>query len=94
METRLDTFNGWQMTVAVEIRPATGGKSRFYIVEPVACREFSKDEPLHPEKSHLFTAPFDSADDAFHAAFGVCRRAIMHSIQIRGVEGLPSNSIA
>lgn len=71
------------MTAAVESRPAESGKSRFYVVEPLVCREFSRDEPLHPESRHLFTTAFESPDDAFHAAFGVCRRTITHVVQLR-----------
>lgn len=83
METRLDTFNGWKMTAAVETRPVSGGRSRFYIVPPLTCREFSRDEPLNPEKPRLFCGSFDSADEAFDTAFGVCRRAIANRINAR-----------
>ncbi|WP_234775518.1 hypothetical protein [Paraburkholderia tropica] len=40
METRLDTFNGWQMTAVVETRPVSGGRSRFYIVPPLTFASF------------------------------------------------------
>jgi hypothetical protein len=83
MEKRLDRFSGWQMTAAVKSRPADSGKSCFYVVEPLACRESSLDEPLNPGSRHLFTTAFETSDDAFHAAFSVCRRAIPHAVQLR-----------
>jgi len=59
------------------------GKSRFFIVPPLTCREFSRGEPLKPKKASLFGGSFDSADEAFDTQFGVCRRAITNRINAR-----------
>ena len=84
METRLDTFNGWQMTASVESRPETG-KSRYYIVPPLAYKEFSMAKLLHPARFRYTSASFENADDAFEVAFGVCKRAIMDAIKARSL---------
>lgn len=86
METRLDTFNGWQMMATVESRPAMTGNSRYYIVLPLAYKEFSMSEAMHPATSSHISAPFDNLDDAFQAAFGVCRRAVMNAIKLRNLQ--------
>lgn len=84
METRLDTFNGWQMTASVESRPATG-KSRYYIVPPLAYKEFSKAKLVRPARFRYTSASFENTDDAFEVAFGVCKRAIMGAIKARSL---------
>jgi hypothetical protein len=83
METRLDTYSGWQMTAQVETRPATSGQSCFFVVEPLSCREGSQEEPFHPARRELFTTGFETPDEAFCAAFGVCRRAIRQLVHRR-----------
>jgi hypothetical protein len=85
METRLDTFNGWQMRASVEGRPESG-KSRYYIVPPLAYKEFSMAEFIHPAQGRYIQASFENADDAFLVAFGVCRRDIMTAIKLRMVQ--------
>ncbi|POR54943.1 hypothetical protein B0G62_102553 [Paraburkholderia eburnea] len=85
METRLDTFNGWQMRACVESRPESG-QSRYYIVAPLSYKEFSVAEFIHPAKGRYTQASFDNADDAFSVAFGVCRRDIMAAIKLRMVQ--------
>jgi len=87
METRLDAFNGWQMTASVECRPAIG-KSRYYIVPPLAYKEYSMDEPIHPENTRYISGSFDNADDAFEVAFGVCRHAIVDAIRSRSLQNV------
>lgn len=84
METRLDTFNGWQMTASVESRPATG-KSRYYIVPPLAYKEYSMAKRLHPARFRYTSASFENAEDAFEVAFGVCKRAIIDAIKARSL---------
>ncbi|QGZ59958.1 hypothetical protein [Paraburkholderia acidiphila] len=84
METRLDTFNGWQMTASVESRPTTG-KSRYYIVPPLAYKESSKAKLVRPARFRYTSASFENADDAFEVAFGVCKRAIMGAITARSL---------
>lgn len=86
METRLDTFNGWQMRATVESRLTTTGHSKYFIVQPVAYKEFSTAEPMHPAAKGHSDGPFENADDAFRAAFGDCRRAIAHTIKSRNLE--------
>lgn len=84
METRLDTFNGWQMTASVESRPATG-RSRYYIVPPLAYKEFSMAKLIHAAKFRYTSASFENEEDAFEVAFGVCKRAIMDAINTRSL---------
>jgi hypothetical protein len=94
METRLDTFNGWQMRASVESRPATG-KSRYYIVAPLAYKEFSMAELIHLDDGrNIKNSSFANEEDAFEFAFGICKRAIMdtmssHRLQSAGQSAPP-----
>lgn len=82
METRLDTFNGWQMRVTVGSRPATRGVE-YYIVKPVAYREFSTASGIQANPRGPY-GPFGSSDAAFDAAFESCRFVISREIKLRG----------
>ncbi|WP_178392292.1 hypothetical protein [Burkholderia sp. SRS-W-2-2016] len=87
METRLDTFNGWQMRATVESRPCLKGGLDYYIVEPITYREFSGAGSVQagPRGSH---GPFGSSDAAFNAAFKRGQLAIGGEIKLRGFEHL------
>lgn len=80
METRLDTFHGWQMKAIVERRPTTTGSLKYYIVQPPTYKEFSAAEPLCAAVKGHVNFPFDTVDAAFHSAFSDCRRAIRNAI--------------
>jgi len=86
METRLDTFHGWQMKAIVESRPTIMGGPKYYIVQPTTYKEFSAAEPLSPAMKGHVDFPFDTADAAFHSAFSDCRRAIRNEIRFRGLQ--------
>jgi len=86
METRLDTFHGWQMKAIVETRPTTTGSLKYYIVQPTTYKEFSAAEPLSPAMKRQVDFPFDTADAAFYSAFSDCRRAIRNAIRFRGLQ--------
>lgn len=83
METRLDTFNGWQMRATVASRLTSKGEAKYYIVEPVTYKEFSVSGPLNQAVGANDAGPFDSSDEAFSTAFRGCRRAIEHVIRFR-----------
>ncbi|CAD6536124.1 hypothetical protein LMG27952_03109 [Paraburkholderia hiiakae] len=87
METRLDAFNGWQMTASVETRPATG-KSRYYIVPPLGYKESSTAKLIHPARFRYTATSFEDVEDAFEVAFGVCRRDIMNEIKLRNLHNV------
>lgn len=83
METRLDTFNGWQMRAAVESRLTSKGEAKYYIVEPATYSEYSRNTPRTEAEAHGKCGPFDSSDAAFDAAFKSCRQAIGRTIYLR-----------
>lgn len=87
METRLDTFSGWQMRAAVESRPCSWGGLEYFIVEPITYREFSGDRSIqaHPRGA---IGPFGSSDAAFDAAFISCQFAIGSEIKLRAFQRL------
>ncbi|WP_395064355.1 hypothetical protein [Paraburkholderia silvatlantica] len=86
METRLDTFNGWQMRAAVESRLTSKGEAKYYIVAPITYTERSGDIPRTEAEVHGKGGPFDSSDEAFSAAFKSCRHAIASAIRLRNHE--------
>jgi hypothetical protein len=83
METRLDTFNGWQMRVTVESRLTPAGEAKYYIVEPVTYSEYSRIAPRTETEARGVRGPFNCSDDAFSAAFTSCRHAIGNVIRFR-----------
>lgn len=83
METRLDTFNGWQMRAAVESRLTSKGEAKYYIVEPITYSEYSRSTPQTEAEARGTRGPFDSSDAAFNAAFKSCRQAIGKVIYLR-----------
>ena len=85
METRLHTFNGWQMRATVESRPSSTGSAEFYIVEPITFREFSGTAGTQADPRGKY-GPFRSDDAAFDAAFKSCRFAIGSAIKLRGYQ--------
>jgi hypothetical protein len=87
METRLHTFNGWQMRATVESRPSRAGGSTYYIVEPITFREFSGIAGTQADPRGSY-GPFGSCDAAFDAAFKSCRFAIGSAIKLRGFRRL------
>lgn len=87
METRLHTFNGWQMRATVESRPCSIGGLEYYIVEPITYREFSGAGSVQADPRGLH-GPFGSSDAAFDAAFKSCRFAIGSAIKLRGFRHL------
>lgn len=87
METRLDTFNGWQMRATVESRPCSIGGLEYFIVEPVTYKEFSGDRSTQARPRGA-SGPFGSSDAAFDAAFLSCQFAIGSEIKLRGFKHL------
>jgi len=83
METRLDTFNGWQMRATVESRLTSKGEAKYYIVEPITYSEYARNTPQSGAEACGKSGPFDSSDAAFSAAFGSCRHAIGRVISLR-----------
>jgi len=85
METRLDTFNGWQMKATVESRPTNGGSLKYYIVQPATYKEFSTEVSLCCVIKKNTDTAFETADAAFYAAFSDWRHAIRGAIKFRGL---------
>ncbi|MCP3718300.1 MULTISPECIES: hypothetical protein [unclassified Paraburkholderia] len=85
METRLDTFNGWQMKATVASRLTPAGEARYFVVEPPTYMESSAGVPKMPENTRCIEGSFDDPDDAFRAAFDACKRAIEHAESARNV---------
>ncbi|WP_141710939.1 hypothetical protein [Paraburkholderia nodosa] len=86
METRIDTFNGWQMKATVASRLTPAGEARYFIVEPPVYGETSECLSKIRADTEYIKGPFDDPDDAFRAAFDVCRRVIQQAESSRNVQ--------
>lgn len=86
METRLDTFNGWQMKATVASRLTPAGEAAYCVIEPPTYRESSTGVPEILANTRSIEGTFDDVDDAFRAAFDVCRRAIEQAERSRNVQ--------
>ena len=69
------------MTATVEPKINSMGEKKFNIVPPVTFREFPRNPLLSPAMEGHVGYHFDTADQAFEAAFRDCRRDIDRIIE-------------